>query len=164
LIATSDELLTYLADLVEEIERMAITVLPPNEKDEIELGRDPDGSLVIDIECQPPASRRSAAVNIDIFERWRSIGQGQYERSDYKFELRHNQLDYRRAFHRHDAEYFLAAYDMATHEHCEVTLGHVACAHYGGDPVVDAHDGFARIYDAWLTNAKPNCPALPCLR
>ncbi|MBI3745187.1 MAG: hypothetical protein HY264_01420 [Chloroflexi bacterium] len=163
MIATADELLSYLADLVEEIEWMAVTVLPPNNKDEIELGREPDGSLVIDLECQPPARRRSAPVDMDIFERWRSIGQGHYERSDYQFELRHHELDYRRAFHRHDEEHFLAAYDVATHEHCEVTMGNVACGHYGGDPVVDAHDGFARIYDAWLANAKPDCAALACL-
>ena len=163
MIATSDELLTYLADLVEEIERLAVTVLPPNAGDAIELGREPDGSLVIDLECRPPASRRSAPIDMEVFERWRSIGQDVYERSDYKFELRHRGLDYRRAFHRHDAEHFLDAYDVAMHEHCEATLGHVVCGHHGGEPVADAHDGFERIYDAWLANTKPNCNALPCL-
>lgn len=142
---------------------MAITVLPPNDTDEIELGHEADGSLLIDLECRAPASRRSAPVDIDIFERWRAIGQDQYERADYKFELRHHELDYRRAFHRHDVEHFLAAFDVATHEHCEVTMGNVACGHYGGDPVVDAHDGFERIYDVWLANTKPVCAALPCL-
>ncbi|MEO5703791.1 MAG: hypothetical protein ABIZ52_07830 [Candidatus Limnocylindrales bacterium] len=163
MIASADELLTHLADLVEEIERLAVAVLPPNDEDQIALGREPDGSLVIDLECVPPTSRRKAAVDMEIFERWRPAGHDQYERSDYRFELRHRELDYRRAFHRHGEGHFLAAYDVATHEHCEVTMGHVVCRHYGGDPIVDAHDGFARVYDAWLSNRKPDCSALSCL-
>ena len=163
MIATADELLTYLADLTEEIERLGVTVLPPNDTDEMELGREPDGSLVIDLECRPPAHRRSAPSDMEVFERWRRISDIAYERAEYKFELRHHELDYRRAFHRHDQEHFLAAYDVPTHEHCEVTMGNVACAHYRGEPVVDAHEGFVRIYDAWLINSKPDCTALPCL-
>ncbi len=79
------------------------------------------------------------------------------------YEIRHHELGYRRAFHRHDAERFLRAFDVATHEHCEATLGHAACSHYFGDPVVDATDGFRRIYELWLTDEKPDCSILPCL-
>jgi hypothetical protein len=163
LIASADALLTYLADLVERIERLAVTVLPPNDADAIELGQEDDGSLVVDLECQPPAAPHSARVDMEIFERWRPIAQGRYERADYKFEMRHHERDYRRAFHRHDADRFVAAYDVATHEHCEATLGYATCEHYTGDPVVDATDGFERLYELWLSDEKPDCSALPCL-
>ena len=69
MIATEDTLLAYFADLVETIERFAVTVLPPNASDVISLGRDRERLLLIDLECRPPVSRRSAAVDIDIFER-----------------------------------------------------------------------------------------------
>ncbi|MHB8398461.1 MAG: hypothetical protein ACYDCI_05940 [Candidatus Limnocylindrales bacterium] len=163
MIASADALLAYLADLVEQIERLAVTVLPPNDADEIELAREDDGSLVIDLECRPPLPPRSADVEIEIFERWRPIEHDRYERVDYKVEIRHHELGYRRAFHRHDAEHFLRAFDVATHEHCEATLGYDTCGHYFGDPVVDARDGFRRVYELWLTDEKPDCSSVPCL-
>lgn len=163
MISDADALLSYLADLVEEIERFAVTVLPPNDAPRIELGREPDGSLVIDLECQPPASRRSARIDMVLFERWRPLASDRLERSDYAFELRDHERSYRRAFHRHDAASFVAAFDVATHEHCEPTLGHVLCEHYGGEPVADAIDGFRRLYALWLANGVPDCGALPCL-
>jgi hypothetical protein len=163
LIATKDDLLTYLADLVGEIERFAVTVQPPNDRHDIELGREEDGSLVVDLECRPPHPRRSADVLMEIFERWRPLGAGRYDRVDYKFELRHGELNYRRAFHRHDSEHFLRAYDVVTHEHCEATMGVVVCSHYHGEPVADATQGFNRLYELWLADEKPDCSALLCL-
>ncbi len=163
MIASADALLRYLADLVEQIERLAVTVLPPNDADEIALGRENDGSLVIDLACRPPLPPRSADVEIALFERWRPSGRDQFERVDYAYEIRHHELGYRRAFHRHDAEHFLRAFDVATHEHCEAVLGYPTCAHYFGEPVVDASDGFRRVYELWLTDAKPDCSALSCL-
>ncbi len=163
MIATADALLAYLADLVEEIERFGVTVLPPHDADQIELGRESDGALVIDLDCRPPLARRSAAVHIEVFERWRPIGHDRYERLDYAFEIRHHELQYRRAFHRHDAGHFLPAFDVATHEHCEATIGVVLCDHYSGEPVVDARAGFMRVYELWLSDEKPDCSALRCL-
>jgi hypothetical protein len=163
LIGTEDALLTYLADLVEEIERFAISVLPPNDSDEISLGREDDGALVIDLECRPPQSPRSADVLMEVFERWRPTGIDRYERVDYKFEIRHHDLRYRRAFHRHDAEHFLRAYDVATHEHCEATIGVVMCGHYFDAPVIEAKQGFMRLFELWLSDEIPDCSALRCL-
>jgi hypothetical protein len=163
LIATADALLTYLADLVESIERLAVTVLPPNDAAEIALGRESDGSLLIDLDCRPPQVPGPADAQIEIVERWRRTRVDRYERADYKFEIRHRALQYRRAFHRHDAERFLRAHNVATHEHCEVTLGNPVCDHFAGDPVVDAMDGFQRLYALWLTGEKPDCAALSCL-
>lgn len=163
MIASQDALLTYLADLVDEIERFGVTVLPPKDAGEIELGREGDGALVIDLECRPPLPRRSADVLMEVFGRWRPTGHHRYERVEYMFELRHRALDYGRAFHRHDAEHFLRAYDVATHEHCEATMGVETCAHYFGEPVGDATDGFMRLYELWLVDEKPDCSVLHCL-
>ncbi len=163
MIASADALLTYLADLVEQIERFAVIVLPPDDARDIALGREEDGALLIDLACRPPRRPRSADVEIEIFERWRPTGPDRYERTDYKFELRHHELDYRRAFHRHDAEHFVAAFDVATHEHCETTMGNPTCNHYSGDPVADATEGFIRLYDLWLTDENPDCSVLRCL-
>jgi hypothetical protein len=162
LIATGDGLLTYFADLIETIERFAVTVLPPNDADDVSIGRE-NGALLIDLECRPPLPRRSADVLIVVFERWLQVGPDRYERLDYKFEIRHDELQYRRAFHRHDAEHFLGAYDVATHEHCEATMGYSACDHYFGEPIRHAAEGFMRLYELWLTDEKPDCSKLPCL-
>jgi hypothetical protein len=164
LIATEAGLGEYLADLVQEIERFAVTLLPPNDDpEEIALGRDSDGAFLVDLECRPPIPRRSADVVIELFERWEQIGAGRYERTDYKFELRDHELQFRRAFHRHDSAQFLRALDVATHEHCEATLGVALCDHYFGEPVPDARSGFLRLYDLWLTNQQPDCSKLRCL-
>ena len=163
MIATEDALLTYFADLVAEIEGFAVTVLAPNDSDEISLGRDDDGALVIDLECQPRLARRSADVLMELFERWRPTGDDRYERVDYKFEIQHHELQYRRTYHRHHVEHFLRSFDVATHEHCESSIGLAACDHYLGGPVVDAREGFMRLYALWLSDEKPDCSARPCL-
>lgn len=163
MIATEDALLSYFADLIEQIERFAVTVLPPNDSDDISLGREGDGALVIDLECRPPLSRRSADVLMEVAERWRPTGDDRFERVDYKFEIRHDELKYRRAFHRHDVQHFLRAYDVATHEHCEATIGVVSCRHYFGEPIIDAEAGFMRLYELWLSDEKPDCSMLPSL-
>ncbi len=162
MIATEDGLLTYFADLIETVERFAVTVLAPNDADDVSIGRK-NFDLLIDLECRPPLPRRSADVLILIFERWRPAGQDRYERVEYNFELRHGQLQYRRAFHRHHTEHFLRTFDVAIHEHCEAMLGHATCDHYFGEPIGDAEEGFIRLYDLWLTDEKPDCSKLHCL-
>lgn len=162
-LASTNELLAYLADLVEELERYAVTLLPPDEGDEITLGQDLDGSLVIDLEGRLPMSRRSSGVDLALFERWQLIGLDQWACVEYTYELRHHEIGYRRAFHRHDEDHFVRMYGVATHEHCEATLGVEVCGHYYGRPVADAFDGFRRLYDTWLTDQTPDCLALTCL-
>ena len=160
---TGDGLFTYVADLVEQLDRFAVTLLPPNAGDDVALGREVDGSLVIDLECRFPVARRSPDVELDLFERWSPAGNDAFERAAYRFELRHRGLDYRRAYHRHDVDHFVRMFDVATHEHCESTMGVAACSHYYGRPVADAIDGFNGLYDLWLTDTKPDCGAIQCL-
>ncbi len=38
---------------------------------------------------------------------------------------------------RPDADRFVAAFDVAVHEHCEERVGQPTCDHYAGDPVPD---------------------------
>lgn len=162
-LATAHELLTYLADLVEHLDRFAVTVLPPDAGDHIMLGQEPDGSLVIDVGARLPVSRRSNDVDLSIFERWRPIGPDQWELAEYAYELLDREAGYRRAYHRHDVDAFVRAYGRATHEHCEATLRVAICGHYAGDPVEDAFDGFERLFGTWLTGERPDCSALTCL-
>ena len=162
-IATADDLVRYLSDLVERLDRFAVTLLPPNAGEEIGLGREDDGSLVIDIEAHLPVARGSPDVELAIFERWARADQDTFERTAYRFELRNRALGYRRAYHRHDVDHFARLFDVATHEHCEASIGLSTCSHYHGTPVSDAFDAFDRLYDLWLTGAAPDCTALRCL-
>ncbi len=162
-LASTGDLLAYLADLVEELERYAVTLLPPADHDELTIGRETDGSLVIDLRGRLPMARRSRDVDLELFERWRPAGRDQWICAEYAYELRHHEIGYRRAFHRHDEEHFVRMHGVATHEHCESTMGVEVCAHYYGLPVSDAFDGFRRLYATWLTNERPDCLALPCL-
>lgn len=161
--ASRDELLTYFADLVQHLERFAVTLLPPLDRDDISLGQEPDGSLVIDLSARLPVARRSKHVDLTIFERWRPLRRGEWVLDEYSYELRNHGVDYRRALHRHDVEAFVRAYGNATHEHCEATMGVVDCRHYAGVQVADAFDAFERLYGVWLTGDRPDCSALTCL-
>lgn len=161
--ATTDGLITYYADLLERLDRFAAMVLPPNDGDEAELARASDGSLLLDLEARLPVGRHSADVELDLFERWAPAARDTFERSEYRFELRHRGLDYRRAYHRHDVDHFVRAFDVATHEHCETPIGIAACGHYAGAPVANAIEAFDSLYDLWLTGAPPECGSLRCL-
>ena len=161
-LASANDLITYFADLVEELERYAVTLLPPNDSDELELGDAGDGSLIIDLAGRLPASPRSKNVDLEMVERWRQIDRA-WICVEYRYELRHHQLAYRRALHRHDQEDFVRLRGVATHEHCEATMGVEVCRHYAGQPVFGAFDAFRRLYGVWLLDANPDCRALVCL-
>lgn len=162
-LATCDDLLSYLGDFVQHLERFGVSLLPPDDGDDISLGEEPDGSLVIDLGGRLPVARRSKHVDLTIFERWRSMGSDEWVLDEYGYELRDHALDYQRALHRHDVDAFVRSYGRATHEHCEPTIGVVDCDHYAGDPVEDAFDAFERLYGLWLSGERPECSALACL-
>ena len=159
--ASTGELLGYLADVIAEAERYGATILPPHDGDEVAWARDGD-DLVMDVASRLPVERGSAPVDLVLQERWRPHGRAWFM-AEYGYELRHHQLDYRRALHRHDEEYFVRTHGVATHEHCESTMGHETCGHYAGEPVRGALDGLMRLYNVWLTGRKPDCSMLRCL-
>lgn len=160
--ATTENLLSYLADVIDVVEKYGATVLAPNDGDHVHWIAD-DTDLIMDVEARLPTSRRSRDVNLVLQERWSPQASDRWILAEYGYELRHHELDYRRALHRHDADDFVRAYDVVTHEHCETTMGHTVCGHYGGEPASDAIDGFLRLYGMWLANVKPDCSALSCL-
>lgn len=161
--ANRDALLVYVADLVERLDSFAMTLLPPDDADTVTLGLESDGSLVVDLQWRFPSAPRAQDTDLEIFERWAPAGTRRWVRSEYRYELRHHELQYRRAYHRHHEAFFVAAHDVVTHEHCESTLGVATCDHYAGDPVRDALDGAERLYGLWLTGARPDCSTLRCL-
>lgn len=105
----------------------------------------------------------SRGADLELFERWQLIGRDQWACAEYKYELRQHAVGYRRALHRHDEDHFVRLHGVVTHEHCEATMGVMACGHYYGHPVADAFDGFRRLYDLWLMDQAPDCLALTCL-
>ena len=157
---TQGDLADYLVRFVEWAERLAITVI---DADPLLLGQEPGGTLVVDLEARLPARPRARAAELQLFERWRPLAHHGLVRVEYKFEMRHHEMSYRRAFHHHDEEHFVRKYGVVTHEHCEATLGVTPCGHYFGYPVRDAFDAVTRLYDAWMSGAKPDCSALRCL-
>ena len=162
MIATTDRLLDYLADLVERIERYGAMVLQTND-DELGWGNDDRGDLLMDVRARPPLTVRSRSVQLTFQERWEPVGRDTWFRREYSYELRDHVRDYRRAFHRHDEARFVRTFDVVTHEHCEAPMGRAACAHYYCAPVASAMDALERLYDVWLTGAIPDCSALRCL-
>jgi hypothetical protein len=162
IIAGSDDLFGYVADLIETIERYGAIVLPPNDTSNVSLR--PNGKdLVLRLGTRLPVPRRSRDVDLDLAERWSPHGRGSYALAEYGYELLDHEHDYRRALHRHDVDRFVRAYDVATHEHCEATVGRPSCGHYAGPPVRGAIDGFLRLCAVWVAGTKPDCSKSACL-
>jgi hypothetical protein len=159
--ATTDELLAYLADVVERAERYGATVQPPDRETVAWLRGGDD--LIMDLLVYPPVGRRSRGVEITLQERWRPRSPDRWELTEYGYELRNQELDYRRAFHQHDVEHFVRAFGVVVHEHCEASMGNAACGHYGGEPCRGALDGLERLYVVWTGGTKPDCARLRCL-
>jgi hypothetical protein len=157
---TQDDLADYLVRFVEWAERLAIIFI---DDDPLVLGQEGDGALVIDLGARLPARPRAQPAEMEVFERWRPLARQGLVRVEYMFELRHHEMSYRRALHHHDEEHFVRRCGVVTHEHCEATMGVEACGHYFGYPVRDAFDAVTRLYDVWMSGAKPDCSALRCL-
>ena len=160
--ATTEELLDYLANIIMRAERFGGTVLPPHDAETVAWERHGD-ELHMALAVHPPVGSGSRPVVIELRERWHAIGGGRWELAEYGYELRDYELDYRRTLHRHDVDHFVRTYGVATHEHCEASMGNPACGHYAASPCRGALDGFDRLYDVWLTGMKPDCSQLRCL-
>lgn len=160
--ATAEQLLTYVADLIETVEQYGATVLPPHDRPDVALEQD-GADLVFELGTRLAVTRRSPDADLSLSERWTPQGSDVYVLGEYGYELRDHQLDYRRALHRHNVDYFLRNHDVTTHEHCEAMMGHEVCGHYAAGPVSGAIDGFFQLYAVWLARAKPDCSELRCL-
>ncbi len=69
----------------------------------------------------------------------------------------------RYALHLHDTTFFVDAYRVVVHEHCEAPIGETTCAHYAGIPVADGFEAVDRLLAAWVRDTPPDCSTLTCL-
>ena len=112
---TSVALDDYVADLAALAERYGITLgLTDGEPLTVEI--EATGSRRFTILGTLPAGRQSSNAIVEVAETWRPAGTDGYERSIYRYELLEPQRDFRRAFHRHDDDYFARRYGVVVHE------------------------------------------------
>jgi hypothetical protein len=159
--ATTNELLDYLAAVIERSERYGGVVQPPYDAPDVEWVRDGQ-DLLMDLDVRPLAGGRARA-EITLQERWRPIGRDRWELAEYSYEIRDIGLDYRRAFHQHDVDHFVRRFGVVPHAHCEAVIGRPICGHYADEPCGGALDGLERLYVIWTAGAKPDCSQLRCL-
>lgn len=125
------------------------------------LAQADDGALSFDIGASLPDAGLPQPAVLSISERWAVVG-AEYERVEYGYDLVDHPGHRRRAYHRHDEQHFLAAYEVAVHEHCEEVLGAPTCDHYAGEPVLDGYRGIDLLVRAWTDDAL-GCNELRCL-
>jgi len=150
----------YLTNVAELIERHGISLTRPGPGEDLELVSTEKGVAYELIGLMPHPDVPSA--QIEVRESLAPIGGGWYRTSSYEYELIDPVRDYRRAFHFHDAGWFVDRYQVAVHEHCEQPMGDIACEHYAGSPVRDAYAGVTMLIAAWI-EGPINCATLDCL-
>lgn len=128
---------------------------------EPDLAEDDSGALSFDITASLPDSGVPDRALLSIGERWSAVGR-EYERTGYEYELIDHPKARRRAYHLHDADRLLAAFDVAVHQHCEERFGQPTCDHYYGEPVADGYRGIELLMLAW-TDEPLGCEQLHCL-
>jgi hypothetical protein len=121
-----------------------------------------DGALVFDLSGDLPGPDRPAPTAVVLRETWMPVATNRYRRAEYAYELIEHPLGRRRAFHAHDRSHFVDTFDVATHEHCEESLGAPTCEHYFGLPV-DAYAAVQRLMVAWGRPGPLGCDDLRCI-
>ena len=145
------------------MERYGAIVLPPNDAPEVALRptwrrSDPQARLA-------PAGAATfsvTSISTSLSDGLRTV-EDRTHSSNMATSCETRSFDYRRALHRHDVDHFVRTYDVATHQHCEATMGRPLCGHYSGLPVNGAIDGFRRLYTEWVAGTRPDCSRLICL-
>ena len=154
------ELDAYVADLAELAERYGIT-LTLSDDESLSIETEPGGGRRFNIVGSLPDGRRPPQATVQIAEKWQAVDDA-YERSAYRYELIDHQRGYRRAFHRHDDQWFVSRFGVVVHEHCESPIGETRCPHHFGPPIADAFKGIEALMSAWVADS-PDCDDLPCL-
>jgi hypothetical protein len=150
----------YLSNVAELIERHGISLTRPGPGESLELVSTEKGLAYELIGLLPHSG--GPPPQIEVRESLAPIGGGWYRTSGYEFELIDPSRSHRRAFHFHDAPWFVDRYQVAVHQHCERPLGHVRCEHYASSPVKDAYAGVTILMAAWI-DGPIDCRALDCL-
>lgn len=121
-----------------------------------------DDAFVFGLSGDLPGPARPAPTTLVLRETWMPVATDRYRRAEYAYELIEQALGRRRAFHAHDRAHFVDAFDVATHEHCEESLGAPACDHYFGLPV-DAYSAVNTLMSTWGQPGPLGCDDLRCM-
>ncbi len=156
------EVAEYLLRVAALLERYGIALRLPQGTDELEILEDPAGDLSFELLGDLPDSATPSRSEIIVRERFDRVGQDQYARAGYEYEILDRERGYRWSFHLHDPEWFQREFLVVVHEHCESPIGHVSCKHYEGSPIKDAYAGVEALMDVW-TGPPPDCSRLTCL-
>ncbi|MBA3779599.1 MAG: hypothetical protein H0X16_09950 [Chloroflexi bacterium] len=159
---TEQQLADYLADLAELLERHGVG-LDLLEDERLDLDAGPAGSRSFEIVGFLPDGRRPPLSTLTLREQWRATSDATFERAEYEYELLDHERGFRRAFHLHDADYFVRVFLVAVHEHCERPVGSAHCPHFAGEPIRDGYAAAMRLIELWMDPAVPNCNHLSCL-
>lgn len=150
----------HVADVVELLERYG-AVLDPSDDPWIRAA--PSGMRWFALRALLPGADVGLPSTIDVREHWRPTRADAFERAEYAYELVDHEREVRRAFHLHDAEWFIDRHQVVVHEHCERPVGVAPCRHVEGRPLRDAFAGVVRLIEAWSDPELPDCTALPRL-
>lgn len=123
----------------------------------------PLGNAAFQLRGFLPGGPQPATSVVEIREVWNRSSVDLLERSEYEYELLDHERGFRRAWHLHDRDFFIARYQVVVHEHCERPIGIAPCPHVEGSPVRDAFAGVMRLIAAWTDPELPACGSLPCL-
>lgn len=152
----------HLADVAELLERYGI-VLDLAADEDLALEQTPGAALAFELRGFLPDGRQPPDSIVEIREIWRRMDEGGYERAEYEYELLDHERGFRRAWHLHDADYFVDQFKVVVHEHCERPVGSANCDHYAGPPIRDAFSAVERLVGTWVDGQVPDCAGLTCL-
>jgi hypothetical protein len=158
---TNDGLDEYVAAVAGLLERYGVSL--DVDALGIIVGETPLGNAVFELRGFLPDGRQPPVSAVAIREVWSRTGPDACERAEYEYELLDYERDVRRAFHLHDAEWFIERHQVVVHEHCERPTGVAPCQHFGGSPIRDAFAGVMRLIEVWTDPEVPDCGALHCL-
>ena len=157
---SGDALEDHVGALARLLERFG-AVLDPD--DDIRIRERPDGDRWFELAANLPGAPGAAASRILVQERWHRVAADALERAEYAYELLDQERTARRAFHRHDVDWFVHRYSVVVHEHCERPIGVAPCAHIEGRPIRDGFAGVMRLIETWTDPEPPDCRAFRCL-
>ena len=111
-----------------------------------------------------PGGGATSISQVQIREQWRRPFRDQpWRLVEYAYELLDHERDVRFALHLHDRDWFVDAYRVVVHQHCESPIGRVRCRHYAGDPVTDGYQAVDRLLEVWTRDTELDCASLACL-
>ncbi|HLA16468.1 MAG TPA: hypothetical protein VJZ72_06155 [Candidatus Limnocylindrales bacterium] len=165
--ATRTRLEAYLFALVTDLERLGAALSAP-----AALQHDGRGRVAFDLRATLASTLEDRPADLRLTEVWVPAATSRgargrrtevLERVTYGYELIDRARDRRRAFHRHDVDYFRGLAEVEVHEHCEEPLGDPGCRHFFGRPVRDGYEAIRLLLAAWSEPGRLGCDLLECI-